>query len=125
VIAQRYNQGFRPSIRSVPFLLVQSMYLAFCFRHSNPTLLATLLGMLLLPMAVVPLAGYDCFISFSSPYLPISACGCRSHQPVLSIPNQNPLLGSICGETTELEGREPIVNTPPHLSRHSKGICQK
>jgi len=35
-----------------------------------------------------------------------------------------------CGETAELEGREPIVNTPPYLSRHPmgirpKGICEK
>jgi len=32
---------------------------------------------------------------------------------------------SRCGETAELEGREPIVNTPPHLSRHPKGIREK
>jgi hypothetical protein len=25
-----------------------------------------------------------------------------------------------CGETAELEGRELVINTPPHLSRHSK-----
>jgi hypothetical protein len=30
-----------------------------------------------------------------------------------------------CGETAEIEGREPIVNTPPHLSRHPKGIREK
>jgi len=30
-----------------------------------------------------------------------------------------------CGETAELEGREPTVNTPPHLSRHPKGIREK
>jgi hypothetical protein len=24
-----------------------------------------------------------------------------------------------CGETAELEGREPIVNTPLHLTRHA------
>jgi hypothetical protein len=30
-----------------------------------------------------------------------------------------------CGETTELEGREPFINTPPHLSRHPKGIRNK
>jgi len=29
---------------------------------------------------------------------------------------------SQCGETTELEGSEPIVNTLPHLSQHPKGI---
>jgi len=25
-----------------------------------------------------------------------------------------------CGKTAELEGREPIINTPPHLSQHPK-----
>jgi len=27
-----------------------------------------------------------------------------------------------CGEMMELDGREPIINTPPHLSRHLQGI---
>ena len=31
-------------------------------------------------------------------------------------------MGVGCGETTELDGREPIINTPPHLSRHLKEI---
>jgi hypothetical protein len=30
-----------------------------------------------------------------------------------------------CGETAELEGREPIVITPLHLSRYPKGIREK
>ena len=30
-----------------------------------------------------------------------------------------------CGEVTELEGREPIINTPPHLSWHPKGTHEK
>jgi len=34
-------------------------------------------------------------------------------------------LKSRCGETTELDRRELIVNTPPHLSRHPKGIREK
>jgi len=25
-----------------------------------------------------------------------------------------------CGETAELKGREPIINTPPHLLQHPK-----
>jgi hypothetical protein len=29
-----------------------------------------------------------------------------------------------CGEMAELEGREPHVNYPPHLSWHPKGICE-
>jgi len=33
--------------------------------------------------------------------------------------------GVRCGEMTELESREPIINTPPHLSRHPKGILEK
>jgi hypothetical protein len=30
-----------------------------------------------------------------------------------------------CGETEEVEGREPIINTLPHLSWDTNGICQK
>jgi len=33
--------------------------------------------------------------------------------------------GGRCVETMELEGKEPIVNTPPHLSQHPKGIHEK
>jgi hypothetical protein len=33
--------------------------------------------------------------------------------------------GTRCGETAELEDRVPNVNTPPHLSRHPKGIREK
>jgi hypothetical protein len=32
---------------------------------------------------------------------------------------------SRCGELLELEGRQPIVNTPPHLAWHPKGIREK
>jgi hypothetical protein len=34
-------------------------------------------------------------------------------------------LGGCCGETTELEGREPTINAPPHLSRHPNGLREK
>jgi len=30
--------------------------------------------------------------------------------------------GGHSGETMELEGREPTINTPPHLSGHPNGI---
>jgi len=30
--------------------------------------------------------------------------------------------GGRCGETMELEGGEPTIYTPQHLSRHSNGI---
>jgi len=30
-----------------------------------------------------------------------------------------------CGRMAELDGREPIVNTPPHPSRHPKRIRRK
>jgi len=33
--------------------------------------------------------------------------------------------GGRCGETMELEGREPTINTQPHLSRHSNRIHEK
>jgi len=32
---------------------------------------------------------------------------------------------SRCGETVELEGRQPIINTPLHLAGHPKGIGEK
>jgi len=32
---------------------------------------------------------------------------------------------SRCGEMVELEGRQPIINTPPHLTWHPKGILEK
>jgi len=32
---------------------------------------------------------------------------------------------SPCGETVELEGRQLIINTPPHLAWHPKGIVEK
>jgi len=34
------------------------------------------------------------------------------------------LAQSRCGDTTELESREQIINTPPHLLQHPKGICE-
>jgi len=34
-------------------------------------------------------------------------------------------LGGCCGETMELDGREPTINTPPHLSQHPNGIDEK
>jgi len=106
MLGRRLFLGVRSGIRSVPFSLVTSMYQAYRIRYSNPTLLAP---------------SISCF----TPYLPVLACGGLSHHSVLSFPNQNPRLGSICGETTELDGREPFINTPPHLSRHPKGIREK
>jgi len=35
---------------------------------------------------------------------------------------RDPPLGGRCGETTELEGREPTINIPPHLLRHPNKI---
>jgi len=32
---------------------------------------------------------------------------------------------SRCGETLELEGRQLIINTPPLLAWHPKGICEQ
>jgi hypothetical protein len=81
--------------------------------------------MLLLPLVFAQLAGYIFFIILFSSYLPILACGGLFHHFICSFPNQNSSLGSICGEMAELEGREPIINTPPHLLRHPKGILEK
>jgi len=94
------------------------MYSAYSILHSNLTLLAPSLWMSLLPSAFVPLAGWVFFITFFSPYFPVLACGYLSHHSVLSFPKQNSRLGSICGETTQLEGREPIIT----LGRTSHGF---
>jgi hypothetical protein len=45
-----------------------------------------------------------------------STWGCPLREP------RDAPLGGRCGETTELEGREPTINIPPHLSRHPNGI---
>jgi len=34
------------------------------------------------------------------------------------------LTPSQCGETVELEGRQPIINIPPHLAWHLNGILE-
>jgi len=101
VLGWRHCPSDHPRIRLVPSSLVTLMYQAYCTRHLNPTLLTV---------------SSSCF----SAYLPVLASGGLSHHSVLSILNHNPRLGSICGEAAELEGREPIINTTPHLSWHSK-----
>jgi len=35
------------------------------------------------------------------------------------------VIRSRCGETVDLEGRQPIIITPPHLAWHLKGILEK
>jgi len=45
-----------------------------------------------------------------------STCGRPLREP------KDAPLGGCCGETTELEGREPTINIPPHLSRHPNGV---
>jgi len=120
VIGWCYFLGVCPDVWLVPSSLVPSMYQAYCIWHFYPTLLGASLRMLLLLSAFTLLAGLVLLIQFFSPYLAVLACGSLSHHSILSFPNQNPSLGSICGEAAELEGKEPIVNTLPHLSWHSK-----
>jgi len=79
------------------------MYPAYHLQHSNPTLLVS---------------STSCF----SPYLPLLACRGLSQHFVLSIPKQNPHLRSICGETTQLEGRVPIITLHRTLHDFPKGI---
>jgi hypothetical protein len=48
--------------------------------------------------------------------------------PLYQLTGYSPVYGYIwerCGETMELEGREPIINTLLHLSQHPKGIREK
>jgi hypothetical protein len=33
--------------------------------------------------------------------------------------------GGHCGDTMKIDGSEPIIDIPPHLSRHANGIRQK
>jgi hypothetical protein len=106
VFVQRHFLIVRPGIRSVFCLLATSMNPAYRIRHFNPTLLVSSSG---------------CF----SPYFPVLASRGLSNHSVLSFRNQDPRLGSICGETEKVEDREPIVHTPPHLLQHPKGICEK
>lgn len=53
----------------------------------------------------------------------ITAVG-LSHLPVLSFPNQNLCLGSICSAMAGLESRASIINTPQHLIGDPNGIDQ-
>ena len=100
VLGRHHVLGVCPGIWWVPCPLVMSMYQAYRIQYFNPTLFAL-------------------SISCCSPNLPILACGRLSHCSVLSFLNQNPHLGSICGETAALEGREHIINTLPCLTWHS------
>jgi hypothetical protein len=81
------------------------MYPAYRIQHSNLTFLVL---------------STSCF----SPYLPVLRSRGLSHHFVLSFPKQKPGVGSSCVETEELECTEPIVYTPPDLSRHPK-VCRE
>jgi len=85
---------------------------------SGIPMIAPSLAMSLLPWAFAPLTGYVLFLCFCSACLPILACGRRTRHFVLSVHNQNPRLDSICGDTAELEVREPLMITPPDISKH-------
>jgi hypothetical protein len=82
--------GVRPTNWLVPFSLATAIYPAYRMQHSNLTLL---------------ISSTSCF----SPYLSILASRGLSQHSVLSFPNQNMHLGSVCGETTKLKERVPII----------------
>ena len=88
-----------PSIRSLPIWFIILLCLADYIWYSIPTLSTP-------------------FISWFSPYFPVLAFGGLSHYSLLCFPNQNPRLGSICGETADLEGRVPYINTQPYIFQH-------
>jgi len=104
-----------------PYSFLKLTYLAYHIRHSYPTMVAP---SPVLRLGFDPLTVYVSFISWFSRYLPGLVCQCLSLDSVHSIPNPNPCLGSICCETAELDGSEPIINTPPHLLQHPNGICE-
>lgn len=65
------------------------------------------------------------FITFFSQYLPVFACGGLSHHYLLSFLNQNPCLGTIFGDTAEMECIAHVVITLPHCLQHWKGSHEK
>jgi hypothetical protein len=96
-----YFRCIRPSIWSVPFSLMTSIYQACKIWHSNLRLLV--LSRSLLSLFVL-LGGLVSFIGCCSPYLPLLVCICLSHHAVFSIPIESPRLDSICSESAELPG---------------------
>jgi len=69
--------------------------------------------------------GYVLLISLFSPYLPLLDCGCLSHDSILSFLNQDPHVCSVCGETAEQQGREPIITLRYTSHIFPTGICEK
>ena len=55
----------------------------------------------------------------------LGASGSASDKPQSVNHTPGHTLKHWCGEMAELEGRECIINTPLHLSRHPKGIFEK
>jgi len=82
------------------------MYAPCRIRHSDPILLVLSTSLL-------------------SAYLPITASTGLSHHSVLSIPNQNLRLDSICGETTDQESGEPIITLRRTSCSFLKGVREK
>jgi hypothetical protein len=79
-----------------------------CTRNTYTSMLATSTSGSKLPQTlshVLAKASTDLEPSISQSFHKLRVC----HQPK----------ASRCGETVELEGREPSINTPPRLSRHS------
>jgi len=106
VLVQRHLLSGRPGIKSAPISLFTLMYHAYHIRYSDLILLAL-------------------SICWFSPYILVLVCWGLSDYSMLSRANQNPFLGSICGETKALGGGEPSINTPLHLSWHRKWIPEK
>jgi hypothetical protein len=104
-LIQHHILSIHPGVRSVPCLLVMSMYPAYHIRHSNLILLVS---------------STRCFY----PYMPVVGRKGVVHQSVHSFPNKIPHLSSICGVTAELEDTGPIVNTPTPYSWHANEIYE-
>jgi len=81
--------------------------------------------MLLLPSAFAPFAVQVSFISCFSADVLLESCNGHFCHAILSFRNHNLSLCSIWGEMTELEGGEPMLNTPSHLMWHPTGLHVK
>jgi len=118
VLGRCYFLDGCPRNWSVSVAWVPSMFTAFHTWSCTLRMLAPHLGRSLFPSTFDPLTGFVCFISCFFSYLPLFSCGTVPHHCVLSLPDENPVLGCISGQTAELEGAEPYTNSPVHLSQH-------
>jgi len=118
-LVPRYSSWFK--VGACYLVLTQfmmSMYPAYCIRYFNTALLASSMGMLVLPsvftLPIWHMSSIRCISSFGS------ELGTRGHclHRICGFPIQHLHFDCIFGEATELKYRDPITNTQPHVSQH-------